>query len=170
MERGQSAQHGLIRLIETIRKTLDKRGIAGMILMDLSKPFDCKPHDLLITKLKAYCFDMQVLRLIANYFSDRHSRVKFCSRYSEWLQTKTGVPQGSVLEPLLFNICLNDFIYIVEHSEVLNFTDDNTIFSCEDTFENVASNLEPDMTQAISWFKQIKWLQIHQNFRLCYLV
>ena len=124
-----------------------------MILMDLSKAFDCMPHDLLIAKLKAYGFGLQGLRLIANYLSDRKQRVKVGSTHSDWLQTKTGVPRGSVLGPLLFNIFLNDFIYIVEHLEVCNFPDDNTIFSCDDTFESVASNLEQDMSQAVSWFK-----------------
>ena len=151
--KGHSAQHALIRLIETIRKTLDRKGVAGMILMDLSKAFDCMPHDLLIAKLRAYGFGLQGLRLIANYLSDRKQRVKVGSTHSDWLQTKTGVPRGSVLGPLLFNIFLNDFIYIVEHLEVCNFPDDNTIFSCDDTFESVASNLEQDMSQAVSWFK-----------------
>ena len=86
-----------------------------MILMDLSiKVFDCMPHDLLIAKLKAYGFGLQGLRLIANYLSDRKQRMKVGSIYSNWLRTKTGVPQGSVLGPLLLNIFLNDFIYIVE--------------------------------------------------------
>ena len=65
--KGHSAQHALIRLIETIRKTLDRKGVAGMILMDLSKAFDCMPHDLLIAKLIAYGFGLQGLRLIVNY-------------------------------------------------------------------------------------------------------
>ena len=89
-----------------------------MILMHLSKAFDCMPNDLLIAKLKAYGFG---LRLIANYLSDRKQRVKVGSTYSDWLQTKTGVPQGSVLGRLLFTIFLNDFICIVEHSEVCSF-------------------------------------------------
>ena len=104
---------------------------------------------LILAKLKAYGFGLQGLSLIANYLSDRKQRVKVGSTYSDWLQTKTGVPQGSVLGPLLFNKFLNDFIYIVEHSEVCNFADDDTIFSCDDTFEGVASNLEEDMSQAI---------------------
>ena len=102
--KGHSAQHALIRVIETIRKTLDRKGVAGMILIDLSKAFDCMPHDLLIAKLKAYGFGLQGLRLIANYLSDRKQRVKVGSTYSDWLQMKTGVSQGSVLEPLLLNI------------------------------------------------------------------
>ena len=111
--KGHSAQHALIRLIETIRKILDKKGVVGVILMDLPKAFDCMPHDLLIAKLKAYGFGLQGLRLIANYLSDRKQRVKVGSTYSDWLQTKTGVPQGSVLGSLQSNIFLNDFIYIL---------------------------------------------------------
>ena len=126
--KGHSAQHALIRLIETIRKTLDRKGVAGLVLMDLSKAFDCMPYDLLIAKLKAYGFGLQGLRLIANYLSDRKQRVKVGSTYSDWLQTKTGVPQGSVLGPLLLNIFPKDFIYIVEHSEVCNFADDKDLF------------------------------------------
>ena len=167
--KGHRAQHALIRLIETIRKILDRKGVAGMILMDLSKAFDCIPHDLLIAKLKAYGFGLQGLRLIANYLSDRKQRVKVGSTYRDWLQTKTGVPQGSVLGPLLLNIFLNDFIYIVEHSEVCNFADDNTTFSCDDTFESVASNLEEDMSQAISWFKANQMVANPSEFQVMLL-
>ena len=70
-----------------------------------------------------------------------------------------------MLGPLLFNIFLNDLIYIVEHSEVWNFADDNAIFSCDDdTFESVASNLEEDLSQAISWFKANKMVVYQSKF------
>ena len=127
------------------------------------------PHDLLIAKLKAYGFGLQGLRLLANYLSDRKQRVKVGSTYSDWLQTKTGVPQGSVLCPLLFIIFLSDFIYIVEHWEVCNFADDNTISSCGDTFESVASNLEEDMSQAISWFKTNQIVSNPSKFKVTLL-
>ena len=64
------AEHTLIWVTEIIRKTLDSKGVAGMISMDLSKAFNCMPQDLLITELNAYGFGDQSPRLIANYFSD----------------------------------------------------------------------------------------------------
>ena len=62
-----------------------------------------------------------------------------------------------MLGPLLFNIFLNDFRYIVEHSEVCNFADDNTIFSCDNTFESVASNLQEECLKRSRGSKLIKW-------------
>ena len=58
-----------------------------------------------------------------------------------------------MLGPLLFNIFINDFIYIIKQSEVCSFADDNTLFSCGNSFEVVASNLEEDMSKSVYWFK-----------------
>ena len=70
-KKSYTAQHTLTRLIETISKALDKKGVAGMILMDSSKVFDCIPHDLLVPKLNAKVLGLKGLILIANYLSDR---------------------------------------------------------------------------------------------------
>ena len=64
---------------------------------------------------------------------------------------------------------LNDFIYIVKHSEVCNFADDNTIFSCDDTIESVASKLQEDMSQAISWFKTNQMVANPSKFQVMLL-
>ena len=81
-----SAEHAIIRVTEKIHKTLDSKDVAVMISMDLSKAFDCRPHDLLIVKLNAYGFGAQSVRLIANYLSNRRQRVKVGKTYSSWLE------------------------------------------------------------------------------------
>ena len=103
--------------------------------------------------MNAHCFGAQSLRLIANYHLNRKQRVKLGTTYSSWLETKTGVPQGFVLGPLLLNIFINDFIYSIKQSEVYNFADDNPLFSCGHSFEVVASSLEEGISKSMYWFK-----------------
>ena len=97
--------------------------------MDLSKAYDCLPHDLLIAKLAAYGLDISSLRLLYSYINNRYQRVKFGSHRSIARKIKIGVPQGLVLCPLIFNIFITDVCLINLDSEICNFADNNILYS-----------------------------------------
>ena len=101
--KGYNAQHYLMAMIEKWRKRLDIGGQAGTFLTDLSKAFDCIDHELLIAKLHAYGFDTDALKCIYSNLKGRKQRTKINSSYSFFANILFGVPQGSILVPLLFN-------------------------------------------------------------------
>ena len=95
--KAHSTQHALFKLLHKWQKELDSSGFIGTILMDLSKAYDCLPHDLIITKFEAYGLSKNSLKLLLDYLDGRKQRVKKGSSYSFWsLDVKGGLPQGSI--------------------------------------------------------------------------
>ena len=109
-----------------------------MLLTDLSKAFDCLVHDLLIAKLHAYGFDYRSLKLIYSYLTGRLQRVRINASFSSWREIFTGVPQGSVLGPELYNINSND-LFLFMLLDIANYADDNSPFSIAPTIPKVLS-------------------------------
>ena len=99
----------------------------GTILIDLPKAFDCIPHDVLIAKLNAYGLSEETTTFFYSYLKRRGQRVRIDDILSSLQVLISGVPQGSILGPILFNIFLNDLLEVLKNSDIYNFADDNTI-------------------------------------------
>ena len=119
------------------------------MLQDLSKAYDCLPHDRLIARLSAYGFEDSATSLIPDYLSKRYQRVRMGSAFSSYL----GVPQGSILGPIIFNIFINDVIFFIQETEVCNFPDDTTIYSCSLNYKEAAHKLSNDTYIVLNLFK-----------------
>ena len=139
-------------LIEKWKKELDNKAYAGAILVDLSKAFDTINHELLIAKLYAYGFSKDALKLINSYMSDHWQRTKIDKSFSSWSALLKGVPQGSVLGPILFNRYLNDLFYFL-HCKICNFADDTTSYVFDKNLNFVMQQLKQRSNIALRWFE-----------------
>ena len=147
-----SSNNVLMKIIEDWKKHLDDGDFVGTILMDLSKAFDFVPHDLLIAKLHAYGFDMNSLIFFYSYLKRRKQCVKINNFFSDFQVMLSGVPQGSNLGPILFNIFINDLFLWIEDSDLYNFADDITLSTFAKNIPDLIKTLENDSEKAIRWF------------------
>ena len=103
------------------------------MLTDLSKAFDWIAYDLLIAKLAAYGFSDTALRYVYSYLSNRKQCVRINNTYSNYQKIKSGVPQGSILGQIFFNLSINDLFFFVSDVSLQNFPDDNTLSAFAET-------------------------------------
>ena len=131
--------------------SLEVRGV----FLDISKAFDKVWHDGLIYKLKANGVEGKLLNLIESFLNERYQRVLLNGQYSEWEKIRAGVPQGSILGPLLFLIYINDLSDSLE-SDVKLFADDTSIFSVVNDTELSSRILSDDLMKIQEWAHQWK--------------
>ena len=154
-------------MIENWKKSLDQGGHYDALLTDLSKAFDCLMHDLLTAKLQAYGFDYDSLKFICNYLVDREQRVKINSSFSTWSKIEYGVPQGSILGPLLFNINTLDMLFKQKVVNFAAYADDNTPYFCDENLDVLLSKLQICALKLFEWFSNN---HIKMNSEKCHLI
>ena len=137
--------------------------------MDLLKAYDCVNHDLIIAKLEAYGITKNSLRLIQNYLSQRKQRVRVGSSYSEWVEIILGVPQRSILEPILFNVFINDLLLFIKETDICNFADDTTLYACGKELDTISFKLEIETNRAMQWLKDNEMVANPSKFQLMFL-
>ena len=129
-------------IIENWKHAADNRKVFGDLLTDLFKAFDSVCHDLLIAILNAYGLSLSALKLVHNYLQKRKQRTKNGITYSLWEEIVSGVPQRSILGPLLFNIFLCDLLLSTESNYYTNYADDITPSVIGNDAKEVVSELK----------------------------
>ena len=164
-----STQHVLIRLVENWKEKLDQNFYVGALITDLSKAFDCIPHDLLIAKLSSYGFSRNSLCYINSYLKNRKQCVRINNTKSYFKEIISGVPQGSILGPILFNVSINDLFFCIKKASIFNFADDNTLSTFSESISNLKDILKSEAEENISWLKNNKMIVNSDKFQFIVL-
>ena len=149
-----SCQSTLLNMIEHFKKSLDNGEYVACLSMDLSKAFDCLPHCLTICKLHSHGVSREACTLIASYLRDHKQWIKLGNSRSEWTELFKGVPQGSILGPLICNIFLNDIFYFVSKGDLYNYADDNCISVSQQNISVLSKQLENETRVMVEWFAE----------------
>ena len=159
-----STNHVLLILIENWKAALDINLFTGAVLMYLSKAFDCIPHHLLIDKLHAYWFSFEKLTFLNSCLRNRKWCVEINNLCSDFLKILSVVPQGSILNPTLFNIFLNGLILCLKKTDLQNFADNNTITTVCDQLADLIKFLEAEGELSVGWFRKNQMLVNSDKF------
>ena len=136
-----NTQHSLLKTLELWKEALDKGTSVGAFFIDLSMAFDTLNHDLLIAKLEAYGFSENPLNYIQSHLQNRLQRRNVNNNFTLWKGIFAGIPQGSILGPLLFNIYINDIFLFPDNISLSNYADDTTLYSIGENHKTNRKNL-----------------------------
>ena len=157
-----STEHAALELIDRIINKMDTNEIPLNIFLDLSKAFDTIDHTILLNKLKYYGLKGPTLNLFQSYLSNRKQYTEIEDTTSTILPIQVGVPQGSILGPILFIIYVNDLPQCTNKFDFIMYADDTTLSSTIDSFSDITSNTNADSLINAEICKVIEWLKINK--------
>ena len=153
---GHSTDHALIDLTEDIRDALDANKFAVGVFIDLQKAFDTVDHDILVKKLEHYGVRGVSNNWFKSYLSNRKQFVTISQVNSDFQHMELGVPQGSVLGPLLFLLYINDLHSTIKFCSTRHFADDTNLLIKNKSLKQLKKHLNFDLRQLVSWLKSNK--------------
>ena len=175
--KGKSTETQLLEVYDNISKVLDDSGQSDIIFLDLSKAFDSVPHNLLVHKLTTFGFQDNLLNWFSSYLKNRVQRVVLEGSTSTWLPVGSGVPQGSILGPVLFLLYINDMVNVVSENTAIGlFADDAKIFRNIKTMHD-CEILQEDLNSLLTWsntwklqfnLSKCKLLRIYRALKFAY--
>ena len=168
-----STEFASLHLTDYLNFKMDQMNTPLSIFLDLSKAFDTLDHTILLAKLKHYGINGISYNLLSTYLTNRKQYVQFESSCSEMLDTQYGVPQGSILGPLLFIIYINDFPNASKVFQFIMYADDTTLSCCVDTIQsnNIDEVINKELRKVNNWlvtnklslnFNKTKYMQFHK--------
>ena len=144
-----SCVHAIATVSEYMRAAIEKKQLGQPWFNDLQKAFDTLNHEIHLQKMEKYCFIGKILSLIASFLKDGRQFVNHNGRTTSKGLITTGVPQGSVLEPFLFLLYINNLPTVIEKSQVTMFVDDTSLLKSGKKGELL---LQPDVERLSNWF------------------
>jgi len=153
--RGDSTIKQLLSITNDIYKSFDQNKEIRAVFLDISRAFDRVWHPGILFKLKQIGIEGQALSIIEDFLKNREQRVVIDGQFSEWAPIAAGVPQGSILGPLLFLVYINDLTEVVS-SDIRIFADDTFIYRTADSDSTL--NLNNDLAEITNWAWQWKML------------
>ena len=164
-----SCHTALTRLIDAFLREIDNGKYVGAVFLDLRKAFDLVDHQILIHKLKLYQFSDKTVHIFKSYLNNRHQKMKVNNCYSNNLKIRSGVPQGSILGPLLFLIYINDILLSSDSINIDLYADDSTIHHTDYTISDIENRLQCNLNEINHWCKQNN-MSLHPGKSKCMLL
>lgn len=150
-QNGRSTSDAIVNLVTQIYEHIDKKRACLGVFIDLAKAFDTISHEKLLSKLNNLGIRGLANVLIRNYLNERVQMVKIDGVLSDPLQIKYGIPQGTVLGPILFILYLNDMLSIDISGKVVSYADDTALIIDGSTWEDVISHTRKDIDTIVNW-------------------